>query len=277
MQAVGCLIQLDPFVDASTRAGASAALREAAGFVESDLVREAGAEPNQTAKIVTQMKQAGDVIEVAAHGANRFVHKNALSEIEERIKAVLARMHADEPLVAAHDRAKVQAQLDYLGDDALVGSVIDRMLAGKKLVAEGRRIGRADFQTKLSNAQRAIKDKIVAAHADAGFQPPEPESFASPASGKLHDLYAVAVAEGLLKKVSESIYLHANSEAEMLRRVRTALTANPNGLTVAAIRDLLETTRKYAVPLCEYLDRIGITKRVGDFRVSAQDSALAHE
>jgi selenocysteine-specific elongation factor len=41
------------------------------------------------------------------------------------------------------------------------------------------------------------------------------------------------------------------------------------GLTVAEIRDLLGTTRKYAVPLCEYLDRVGVTRREGDLRVAA--------
>ena len=35
---------------------------------------------------------------------------------------------------------------------------------------------------------------------------------------------------------------------------------------MAEIRDLLGTTRKYAVPLCEYLDRVGVTRREGDLR-----------
>jgi selenocysteine-specific elongation factor len=38
------------------------------------------------------------------------------------------------------------------------------------------------------------------------------------------------------------------------------------GLMVADIRDILATTRKFAVPLCEYLDRAGITRREGDLR-----------
>ena len=42
------------------------------------------------------------------------------------------------------------------------------------------------------------------------------------------------------------------------------------GATVAEIRDLLGTTRKYAIPLCEYLDRIGLTAREGDVRVLAK-------
>ncbi len=51
----------------------------------------------------------------------------------------------------------------------------------------------------------------------------------------------------------------------MRERVAAKL-AEGKGLTVAEIRDLLATTRKYAVPLCEYLDRIGVTRRDGDLR-----------
>ena len=52
----------------------------------------------------------------------------------------------------------------------------------------------------------------------------------------------------------------------MRRRVAERL-ASGAGATVAEIRDLLGTTRKYAVPLCEYLDRVGVTRRDGDLRV----------
>jgi len=40
-------------------------------------------------------------------------------------------------------------------------------------------------------------------------------------------------------------------------------------LTISQIREILGTTRKYAVPLCEYLDNIGFTERQGDVRVIA--------
>jgi selenocysteine-specific elongation factor len=54
----------------------------------------------------------------------------------------------------------------------------------------------------------------------------------------------------------------------MRRTVGDRLKNGP-GATVAEIRDLLGTTRKYAVPICEYLDRIGLTRREGDLRVLA--------
>ena len=57
-----------------------------------------------------------------------------------------------------------------------------------------------------------------------------------------------------------------------MRRLISEKLANSSGMTVAEIRDLLGTTRKYAVPFCEYLDRVGVTERQGDLRVLPQNA-----
>jgi selenocysteine-specific elongation factor len=46
-----------------------------------------------------------------------------------------------------------------------------------------------------------------------------------------------------------------------------ALAAHPDGASAAALRDSLGVSRKYAIPLLEYFDAQGFTKRVGDVRV----------
>jgi selenocysteine-specific elongation factor len=174
--------------------------------------------------------------------------------------------------MSTQDRQKVQSHLDYVGDDALVHATVDRLLAAKKLVGDLRRIGRADFKPRLSTNLRKLKDKLVATYQSAGFQPPEPASFAPQAGGNvghLKDLFDVCVAEGYLARVTDDIYLHVDVEADMRKRVTERL-AQGAGLTVAEIRDMLGTTRKYAVPLCEYLDRIGVTRREGDLRFLPQ-------
>jgi selenocysteine-specific elongation factor len=166
----------------------------------------------------------------------------------------------------------VQSQLGYVCDDALVHAAVDRLIKARTLVGDLRRIARADFKPKLSANLRKLKDKVVAAYQEAGFQPPEPSSFAGSAGGNaasLKDLFDVCIAEGFLARIDGDVYLHTDAEAEMRRRVTERLASGSPGLTVAEIRDLLGTTRKYAVPFCEYLDRVGVTKREGDLRVLA--------
>jgi selenocysteine-specific elongation factor len=178
--------------------------------------------------------------------------------------------------MTSHDRHKVQAQLDYVGDELLIQATVDRLIKEGRLVGDLRRIARADFKPRLSANLRKLKDKVVAAYELAEFQPPEPGSFANQAGGNaasLKDLFDVCCAEGYLVAVADDIYLHAAAEATMRQRVRDKLGGQGPGATVAEIRDLLGTTRKYAVPFCEYLDRIGLTRRVDDLRVLASGPA----
>jgi selenocysteine-specific elongation factor len=245
------------------------------GFTEADLVRGANIEPAQTRALIDSLKEKGKLVEIAAGSARRLLlHADILGELDQRIIAALGRLHEEFPLMASHDRQRVQSRFDYVGDDALVQAAVDRLIQQKKIVGDLRRIARADHKPKLSGGLRKLKDKLIAAYQEQGFQPPDPASFAGHAGGNaasLKDLIELCVAEGQLVRVSEDIYLHVEAEAAMLRLVRQKLSSG-SGLTVAEIRDLLGTTRKYAVPLCEYLDRIGLTRREGDLRFQAQGS-----
>jgi selenocysteine-specific elongation factor len=240
------------------------------GFTAADLVRGANVGSDEAPALIAKLQEEGELVEVVISPARRLLlHKEMVNELEERILQNLTRLHEQFPLMSTHDRQKVQSQLDYVGDDALVHAAVDRLIARKKLAGDLRRIGRADFKPKLSSNLRKLKDKLVAAYQEGRFQPPDPASFAGAAGGNaanLNDLFDVCVAEGQLVRVADDIYLHADAEAEM-RRVVSERLAQGAGLTVAEIRDLLGTTRKYAVPLCEYLDRVGVTRREGDLRL----------
>jgi selenocysteine-specific elongation factor len=260
--------------DAQERALTVAWFSGFAGFTTADLVRGAGVAPDAAARLIAQMKDAGLLVEIVAGAAKRLLlHQDSVKELEDRILAALAVLHGQFPLMTLHDRRKVESLLDYVGDETLVHAGTDRLLARKQIVGDTRRIARADFKPKLNANQRKLKDKLVAAYQEARFQPPEPGSFAGAAGGNaasLKDLFEVCVAEGFLVRVNGDVYLHADAEADMRRLVRERLAKQTGGLTVAEIRDLLGTTRKFAVPLCEYLDLVGVTRREGDLRLPAR-------
>lgn len=241
-----------------------------AGFTQADLVRGADLSPAQAVQVINDLRTENRLVAVTLHAGKQIVlHADVLAELDERILAVLGKMHDEFPLMTSHDRQKVQAQLDYIGDDALIQAEVERLIKARKVIGDLRRIARADFKPKLSANLRKLKDKVVEAYRAAGFQPPEPASFASQAAGNaanLQDLFDVCVAEGFLVHIAGDVYLHADVEADMRRRVTERLRSGP-GATVAEVRDLLGTTRKFAIPLCEYLDRIGATRRAGDLRV----------
>jgi len=215
------------------------------------------------------LKMSGVIVELELPPHRKLsIHAGRLAELGERILAALAGLHAEFPLFTSHERSKVIGRLDYVGNEGLLQATVERLIQQKKLVGDAKRIARADFKPKLSANQRKLKDKIVEEHRTAGFAPPEPKSFAPQAAGNakaLDDIFEVACAEGFLVRITHEIFLHADAEAQMRAKLTTAFATQP-GLTVAEIRDLLGTTRKFAIPICEYLDRAGITRREGDLR-----------
>lgn len=238
------------------------------GATLAEIVRGTGVTATEASMLLQQLHEQGTAFEILTAGSKRVLHTERIAEIETRLLDVLAKLHADLPLLTNHDRAKVLAQLNYTGDESILHGIVDRLIKAKKLVGDAKRLARADFKPKLSANQRKLKEQIVEAVRLAGFQPPEPASFAAKAGGHaaaLGDIFEVAVAEGLLVRITPEIYLHAESELLMRQRLHER-AADGKGLTVADIRDVLGTSRKYAVPLCEYLDRIHATRREGDVR-----------
>ena len=93
---------------------------------------------------------------------------------------------------------------------------------------------------------------------------PTPPSIAElRASGVSASVLDAAVRSGGLVRISAELVL----TSELVERAGTIVReAGTDGITVGALRERLGTSRKYAVPLAEYLDRTGITRRSGDLR-----------
>jgi selenocysteine-specific elongation factor len=78
-------------------------------------------------------------------------------------------------------------------------------------------------------------------------------------------LVTLLLREKVLIKVSDELVFHRTA-LEELRRQMTAYKAKSAKIDVAKFKEMTGVTRKYAIPLLEYLDRERVTKRVGDVR-----------
>jgi len=74
------------------------------------------------------------------------------------------------------------------------------------------------------------------------------------------------IEQDLVVKISEGLYF-TRTAIEQGRQVLNEHFDREKELTLATARDILNTSRKYALPLIEYYDRIRFTRRVGDVRV----------
>ena len=131
-----------------------------------------------------------------------------------------------------------------------------------------RGVGLADRQPKLSANQQKLLGVLIERFAQAGLQAPmlpDLQKEFVPHAKEMEKLLQLGVADGSLVRISKELFLHLRSEQEIQLRLANELAVR-HTMTVSDIREFLGTSRKYAIPLCEYLDSIGLTVRDGDRR-----------
>ncbi len=114
----------------------------------------------------------------------------------------------------------------------------------------------------------ALYQQILHEFADGIFQPPSLAALRcrTPSNERqVRELIRLATTRGDLVRIADDFWLHADSRQTLIEKITTELRLR-GGLTVAEIRTLLNSSRKYVVPLCEYLDALGVTRREGDLR-----------
>lgn len=163
--------------------------------------------------------------------------------------------------------------MTHLADAPVVGAVLEWLAGEHQIRQVQQRVGLADRQPRLTSAQAKVLAQSIEALGVASLQPPslaELQKCHPQQARELERLLNTAVADGVLTRVHKDYFLHQAAEAKLRSMVTKAL-AGGNALTVSEIRELLGITRKHAVPLCEYLDRVGVTRRKGDQRELASE------
>ena len=199
------------------------------------------------------------------------MHADVIKRLANRISVALRKQHELNPLRSMIDRKSFLSGFDYLGETALVEAVIDRMKSDNLVRLSLTGIGLTDCGPKLSKNEQALLNNIVSWFRGDGLTPPtvaDCQKKATKNKDAVPQLINLAVNNGDLAEIDKDFYLHLEVLEDIKSKIRK-LIGDKQQVTMADIRDCLGTTRKYAVPLCEYLDSTGFTKREGDFRVLA--------
>jgi selenocysteine-specific elongation factor len=238
-------------------------------WTEPDLCREAGLALSEVPGAVGCLSASGAVVELPL-GPRRSVQvpTETAAELEDRVTRALARLHVARPRQASVCRDHLVAALPDIANDVLIGGIIGRLQSQGKVICDGRSVALRGHKSKLNQGEQQLKAGIASAFRAGGLSPPDTAALvalAGPRAAVLPELLALLVDEGDLVDLGGGVFLDRDAEAELRRRVIGRL-ADGSSITMAELRDLLGTTRKYAVPIGEYLDRVGVTIREGDAR-----------
>jgi selenocysteine-specific elongation factor len=212
------------------------------------------------------LQNAGEL--TTLDGTRQPLSVRFLEGFERRCTTWLAGYHQRHPDDPGCLRESYLGFLERKSNRTLARAMLDRLIARKAVRALGRYVCLPQFAPALSAEDERVMEQVLELLRAAAHQPPALAELVQQTGAtrqRVEKVTKVAVALGELVRVDANIVLHAACAQDM-RSLLTELYTASGPFTVSQLRNALNTSRKFAVPLAEYLDRIGFTQRSGDTR-----------
>lgn len=237
------------------RAGYLRLLLEERGFIEASSIKKEFGLTDQ---------QARDALIDAVWSSGLVISGGAFALLSQQIRSLVASHQSANPLDPGLPRSALRAGIDL--SHRVVDAATDEMARRGALVAEGTTLRTVDYAPKIAGSET---QELIERMNEGGASPPT----ISELTGRFdRKLIQALVRSGDLEEISSDIVYPVATLDTIRKKVADEIRSS-GPMTVARFRDLAGTTRKYAVPLLEYLDRTGFTRRNGDVRVLAAPEA----
>jgi selenocysteine-specific elongation factor len=230
------------------------------GITMADIAGWIRAEAPDLQREITALVKAGELVQCEG----RIIHKDNQDEFTNAIMASLSDFHASNPLKPGMTKDALRAL--WKGLDQKMFEVFLAQI--KDIVIEREIVRSKTFRISLSEDKKALKDRILKVLAQSEFQPPSKDDLAKSVSirpQEAGELLKIMATEKSLVRINDAIYIPSRNYETMIERLKSFFSAKSE-MTVGEFRDILGTSRKFALPFLEYLDSNKITLRVGEVR-----------
>ncbi len=220
-----------------------------------DLVRKTGEPPENVKAAVTRNPDL-----VFLEPSQRVVGKRVIEQKRRDLIRWLANFHAANPTAPGAPIAQARRHVDA----AVADIILDRDPA---IAVRGDLIALAAHKVRVSSGELDALIRLEQIYRDAGFHPPlvnDALKDIEPDPKKARGLLERLIKSQRLIRLSPDLVYHS----DVISHVRNSLAAHKGRkFSVPEFKDWTRISRKYAIPLLEYLDRVHVTKREGDSRV----------
>jgi selenocysteine-specific elongation factor len=204
---------------------------------------------------------------VPAEGAGWLLHDDVRSAAEQALRSALISHHGAHPLDEGLDLAAARRAVgEALGkagapsEPGAIEAVIGGLASAGEIVKTATTVRSSTHRASLEESAADVDELLKAIGGERETTPPSVGELQI--AGFARDVIEAAAREGLVVRVAPDLVVTPDLAARSEAIVRAAT----DGITVSAFRQLLGTSRKYAVPLLEWLDRRGVTRRKDDLR-----------
>ncbi|MDD3023090.1 MAG: SelB C-terminal domain-containing protein, partial [Syntrophomonadaceae bacterium] len=235
-------------------------------YTSADLAKRTG---HLEEDIKEELQQLLEDEKAVAIKNGEYMSVYGLKLINDKIVATLEAYHQQFPLRQGYSREDMRSRFFSRVNSRMFNSIIKYWEEAGTLVNRNNYLRLASHQPSPGARESQIMDELMAMVNKDLFTPPSMEEIKAKLKideADFMEILSYLISAGKLVKVAQDSYFSSQA-IEAGQEILGAYFAQEKELSLATARDILKTSRKYALPLLEHYDRIRFTRRVGDMRV----------
>lgn len=233
----------------------------------SSLVLDSGLAPRQVEESLETLTSNGQAVKLGHQDPVSYLSDNRFSEAAEALQQALQRFHRENPLSEGMAKETLKKQVLASWDSRAAEEFIDGLAGEGLLESTGHLVRLPGASASVTVEQKEMIDVLVSSIEHNPVSPPTLGELASELKSErqlLSELLAIAEKQKRVVRVSPDLYYPSGALEQIETTLRESITED--GITISDFKNLIGTSRKYALPLLEYFDRMKLTVRVGDVR-----------
>jgi selenocysteine-specific elongation factor len=215
-------------------------------------------------KVASGASQSPEIVRMGG----MFISRQVLELVRKDLLSALDAFHKRNALVAGMSKEELRGHFSGVAPEVFA-SIFDEAVRGGKIELAGELVRLAGRGVVMKDEEAESKKIIEGAFATAGLKVPALKDVLAGLKVdkvRAQKIVTLLLRDKLLVKTSDDLVFHRDALLELRNLMAEEKLKSPR-LDVARFKELTGVTRKYAIPLLEYLDREHVTRRVGDERV----------
>ncbi|MBD0327331.1 MAG: SelB C-terminal domain-containing protein, partial [Pyrinomonadaceae bacterium] len=243
---------------------------EGYGMRRSQLAARTGWRDDVLDGAAQEAKERGEVVD--ADGV--YIGQASFDRLSRAVLEAVEAHHRREPLARGLLRETLRERLFSRAAPEVFRAVIARLERENRLVSEKEFVRARDYSLALSPADASLRERLEQIYREAALEAPTFDEALERASVKTsrehgRKILQLLIEGGVLVRVQEDLFFHREALDDLLGKLRAYASQHEpeRAIDVPAFKKLAGVSRKYAIPLLEYLDRERVTCRAGDRRI----------
>ncbi|MAF96302.1 MAG: selenocysteine-specific translation elongation factor [Rhodospirillaceae bacterium] len=242
--------------------------RGAEGWLLPELAEQLAEAPE---RLEERLARSSDVLREDAEGTTWMAPRGAVETLESRLTGAISEYLTDHPRVTAMAPATLRSTVCPRLDQRIFRSLLARLVAAGQVEAISEGVRPVGHHQRFSPEDAALADRVTSLLAYRDKPPPKLEALARELglpAGRLGGFLGELERAGRVVRLARGVYVTQQDLATWREQAREYV-ARHEQMTLARFRDEIGVGRGLAILVLEYLDRTGVTRRVGDVRVAA--------